>query len=423
MTDNELKRTFIDQVLYNAAQKTGDTTAIMPELKEILDKLGMTETAKKIEDNNRLLKNKELENKKTAAAAEIAKLAGEYNSGDQNKKNIIDKMHIHFDTLKKTTSEKSHWERKTAAEICATDYPPLQWVVPSIIPEGLTIIHGSPKVGKSWLALQLAIAVSTGGYFLGNIEVDQKEVLLLSLEDNFPRIKERIAKQGNGANSGLFIETAYSWNGGIGALNNYVNAYPSTGLIIIDTLIKFAPMEDSNDYSKTYKPLSLLQEIAAEKRIPIVLIHHTRKGANNNTGENWADEGMGSQGFNGAVDNIIFLQKKDGKKDGAIFIKGRDIEEKSYDITFDSDICSWRILGESEILRNEPKAQAEILSLLEKNPEGLMTKDITSMLGKKENAICNTLKRLEEKNRIEKKDNIWVLFTNSHNSQMNGVKT
>ena len=311
------------------------------------------------------------------------------------------------------------WQRKTAAEILKTDYPPLKWVIPGIIPEGQTKIDGSPKVGKSWLALHIASSVSHGGCFMGSIEVEQKEVLLLSLEDNFPRIKDRLLKQGGYANNKLFIETPETWKGGIGALKSYVKKYPETGLIIIDTLFKFSPLEDTNEYSKTYKPLSIIQEIAAETRIPIVLIHHTRKGANNNTGENWADEGMGSQGFNGACDTLILLQKKDGKKEGSIRIKGRDIEEKSYDITFDRDICTWHIIGESEIVKGDPRAQAEILSLLEKNPEGLKTSDIATMLGKKDNAISNILKILDGKGKVKKQDNKWIYSQFNTNSQMN----
>jgi len=311
------------------------------------------------------------------------------------------------------------WERKTAAEILATDYPPLKWVVPQIIPEGLTKIDGSPKVGKSWLALHLASCVSHGGYFMGSIEVEQKEVLYLALEDSFSRIKDRIIKQGGHANDKLFIETPKSWKGGIGALKSYVKQYPNTGLIIIDTLFKFSPLEDSNEYSKTYKPLSIIQEIAAETRIPIILIHHTRKGANNNTGENWADEGMGSTGFAAAVDTTILLQKKDGKNEGSIRIKGRDIEEKSYDITFDKEICTWRIIGESEIVRSDPKAQAEVLSLLEKNPEGLKTSDIATMLGKKDNAISNILKTLDGKGKAKRHDNKWFYSQFHDNSKMN----
>jgi RecA-family ATPase len=114
------------------------------------------------------------------------------------------------------------WQRKTAAQIMSTDYPPLKWAVDGIICEGLTKIDGAPKCGKSWLALHLATCVSFGGCFMGSISVDKKSVLYLALEDNERRIKDHIIKQGGLANNDLFIETPESWKGGVFALRNYL---------------------------------------------------------------------------------------------------------------------------------------------------------------------------------------------------------
>jgi len=139
------------------------------------------------------------------------------------------------------------WQRKTAAEIMKTDYPEIKWVVPGIIPEGLTKIDGSPKAGKTMLVHHLATSISHGGYFMGSIEVEQREVLFLALEDNERRLKDRMIKQGGFANDKLFIETPESWSGGIGALRNYLKEFPQTGLVIIDTLFKFSSIDD---YSK-----------------------------------------------------------------------------------------------------------------------------------------------------------------------------
>jgi RecA-family ATPase len=317
----------------------------------------------------------------------------------------LEKMHelAGGELKQKQPVSKKLWQRKTLAEIIETDYPPIKWVVDGVIPEGLTKIDGSPKVGKSWLALHLATAVSFGGVFMGCISVGQREVLYLALEDGERRIKERSIKQGGYANSNLFIETPISWKGGIATLRSYLKEFTNTGLIIIDTLFKFTPIEDTNEYSKTYRPISILQEISLEFNVPIVLIHHTRKGGNNNMGEGWADEGMGSQGINGAVDTIILLQKKDGKNEGSMRIKGRDVEEKCYNVSFDRDVCSWVITGESDIVvQGVSEAQAEVLSLLEKSgADGMKTGDIATALGKKDSAISNILKILCARGKIK----------------------
>ena len=313
------------------------------------------------------------------------------------------------------------WQRRTAADIIATDYPPIQWVVPEIIPEGLTKIDGGPKVGKSWLALHLASAVSSGGYFMGSIPVEKREVLYLALEDSERRLKSRLLKQNGIANDNFYIETAVSWKGGITTLSAYLKEYQNTGLVIIDTLFMFSPISDTNKYSDTYSPVSAIQRIATKKEVPIILIHHTRKGAKGDTGEAWADEGMGSQGINGACDTIILLKKPDGRPEGTMRIKGRDVEEKCFNVVFDKDICSWRITGEGEIVRAEPKAQAEILSLLkEAGQDGMKTGDIAKALEKQPNAINNLLTALQCAGKVVNiSRGIWAYSQIHDNSQMN----
>ena len=52
---------------------------------------------------------------------------------------------------------------KSAADLMAKEFDPIAWLVPGLIPEGLMILAARPKIGKSWLALDLAIATSAGG--------------------------------------------------------------------------------------------------------------------------------------------------------------------------------------------------------------------------------------------------------------------
>jgi hypothetical protein len=324
-------------------------------------------------------------------------------------------------TENENSEPKKPWQRRTAADILATDYPPLSWVVEGVIPEGLSKIDGGPKIGKSWLALHLATAVSSGGVFMGCIPVDQREVLYLALEDGERRIKSRLLKQCGKGNDKFFVETAASWKGGIASLRAYLKEYPETGLVIIDTLFMFSPMQDTNKYADTYSPVSTIQQIATETEVPIVLIQHTRKGGNANRGEAWADEGMGSQGINGAVDTILLLQKQDGKNEGSLRIKGRDIEEKHFKIVFDTDLCLWRIIGEADIKPADTKARADLIAVLEKaGTEGMKTGDIGKTLGKTNNAVSNLLKALETSGRVYSAGfGKWVLSQFHEHSQMN----
>src|SRR5215203_6519675 len=83
---------------------------------------------------------------------------------------------------------------RTGDWLDAQVFPPLNYVVPGLLPEGLTLLVGAPKIGKSWLSLATALAAATGGRALGHIKVDPRPVLLLALEDGDRRLQDRIRK-------------------------------------------------------------------------------------------------------------------------------------------------------------------------------------------------------------------------------------
>jgi RecA-family ATPase len=86
-------------------------------------------------------------------------------------------------------AQRTSW---TAAELLAADIPQPKWAIEGLLPEGLAFFAGAPKLGKSWFALGLGIAVASGGYALGKIPVDEGEILYLALEDNPRRLQSRL---------------------------------------------------------------------------------------------------------------------------------------------------------------------------------------------------------------------------------------
>jgi RecA-family ATPase len=100
-------------------------------------------------------------------------------------------------------------ETVTAADLMAAELPPVRWGVRGVLPEGVTLLAGKPKLGKSWLALGLCVAVAAGGVALGTRQVEQGEVLYLALEDNRRRLHKRLGKMLCGpAPDGLEIATS-----------------------------------------------------------------------------------------------------------------------------------------------------------------------------------------------------------------------
>jgi integrase len=81
--------------------------------------------------------------------------------------------------------------------------------VPGLIAEGVNLLAGPSKVGKSWLSLGLALSVSAGNDALGSIPVQAGAVLYLALEDTPRRLQSRMGKllDGQAGPRGLTLAT------------------------------------------------------------------------------------------------------------------------------------------------------------------------------------------------------------------------
>ena len=80
----------------------------------------------------------------------------------------------------------------SARDIQLMEIPPIRWIIKDLLPEGLAILAGSPKVGKSWFAQNIGISVANGAKALGYFDTEKSSVLYIALEDNFRRIQDRI---------------------------------------------------------------------------------------------------------------------------------------------------------------------------------------------------------------------------------------
>lgn len=209
---------------------------------------------------------------------------------------------------------------------------PLQktfFVVDDLIPQGVTILCGDSKIGKSWMMLWLGLRVAQG-LSVWEMETHRCDVLYLCLEDTFRRIQNRLYQlTDTGPENLRFSIMSKQISLGLEEqLEDYLTEYSRTGLLIIDTLQKVRDSKGSlgknGMYGGDYDDMSAVKKIADKYNIAIVLVHHLRKMKDNKDPFN---EVSGSTGILGASDTMLLLKKDTRTADTAtLTATGRDIQ-------------------------------------------------------------------------------------------------
>jgi hypothetical protein len=287
------------------------------------------------------------------------------------------------------------WRAKivTASHLQTMTFPPVRHILPGYISEGATIIAGKPKIGKSWLTLDLCLAATADRFTLGVLKPTQGDVLYLALEDNNRRLKRRMEK--------LWANTEARWparlalvtdwkradEGGLDNVEEWCRSAADPVMVVIDTLEKFRPIQKGNSaaYSADYAAVTGLQKIAGKYRIAVVINHHVRKME----ADDPFDTVSGTLGLTGAADTIIVLKRHAGAI--TLHARGRDIEEVETALQFERSTCRWTILGAAAdvYVSNE---RAAVLSALEgTGTEGLAVPEIMAATGSKSRGAMDTL--------------------------------
>lgn len=211
-------------------------------------------------------------------------------------------------------------------------YKPLEhpkMLIDGILSDGLAIMAGDSKIGKSWMVLWMCLQISKGEPVWG-LPTRKTDVVYLALEDREWRVQQRMQDLTDTPPDNLHFGFSC---GQLGAelesqIEDVLKDYPSTGLLFIDTLqmVRDNVSAKVNAYAQDYKDLSSLKKIADNHGICIFVVHHTRKERD---GGNIFNDMTGSTGIMGVADTGMILRKEDRFGDNAtLCITGRDVEEK-----------------------------------------------------------------------------------------------
>jgi len=241
----------------------------------------------------------------------------------------------------------------------STAYEPVSFVVDDLLPQGLHLLAGAPKIGKSWLALWLCLCAAQGKP-LWTFATRPCEVLYLCLEDSFQRIQSRLFDLTEDAPPTLHfaVMSQRLHNGLVEQIEQFLKEHPQTKLIVIDTLQRIRTAgNDANPYANDYRDLSALKRIADAHGIAILLIHHLRK--------EFADDVFsrisGTTAISGAVDSSFTLvEDRRGSGRATLSCIGRDIEYRELTLERNAENV-WELMSDS---RTQPELLGDRIVIL-----------------------------------------------------------
>jgi AAA domain-containing protein len=284
---------------------------------------------------------------------------------------------------------------KKVSTLLRKAFPPARAVVPGVILEGLQLMVGKPKLGKTRLMLDIAVAVACGGKALGTIDVEPGAVLYLSLEDSERRLQRRFLTLLAEHASPETLEYETAWprldEGGLEALACWIDRHPTARLIVIDPLKRIRPRGSRrrNAYDEDYEALQSLQDLVnRHPGLAIVVIHHSNKLRDV---EDVADLISGSTGLPAGADGFAIMRRQRGTAEATLAIVHRDLEDdREHALKSDPRSGGWTLLGRAEDYRLSEERQA-ILEVVRTAQGPMSPKEIARALGREDAKGLNAL--------------------------------
>lgn len=261
--------------------------------------------------------------------------------------------------------KKKMRQLKTAEDLMKRDIPEPKVMVGTdselpLLVEGTCILSAKPKLGKSWFALSLCLAIAKGEDFLG-YKTTKKSTLYLDLETSEVIQKKRLKKilHGKPVPKNFYLETEADviGHGFVEQLEDYIKQDPELGVIIIDVFqMVRSPAKNfkETEYEHAYRDITPLNQLAQKHHISIILVCHDRKTVDP---DDPFSNILGSTGLQGAVSQMIVMFKKKKTDPIHISVKGKTIDGL-IDFNTKLDKAQWSIVEhvDAEDIEN---AQAE----------------------------------------------------------------
>lgn len=302
----------------------------------------------------------------------------------------------------------------SARALSEMSFAPLRWAIPGLLPEGLALLAGKPKLGKSFLSMQMAVAVATGeGRALAVPVIDAGDVLVCALEDSRRRLKDRLALQYPFGHAPDRLHFATDWprlgDGGIEELERWCDRHPETRLIILDTwrAIKTTGGGRNSAYDEDANAAApLLEFVKNRPGLAVVVVHHVRKA----DADDVFDTISGTHGLTGIFDTLMVLTRHG--ESTKLSAQGRDLDGYEKALERDKRTGGWIVKGEAIALAKTGERQ-ELLDLLAMAEKPLSLAEVAAAVGKKTDTVRHLLKPIVDEGAIYQPSHGKYAFTRS----------
>jgi AAA domain len=292
---------------------------------------------------------------------------------------------------------------RTAGDLLKANLPPHRWLVDGLLVRpGLTLLGGQPKVGKSWLSLQLARAVALGADVLQRPASQPGAVLYYALEDGPSRLQARLRAAGwDGAENVRFLFGDAIPPLDMGGLTSLAwdiqRRRPA--LVVIDSLAA-AKSSDlaENDSGQVAELMYALARLCSAHDLSMLVVHHHRKLT---TGSPLADL-RGSGALGGAADSILALYRERNAPESRLGLDSRDTVGGDWTLEFSG--CGWRLVGEAALADRSKDERAIARALQAIGPAGATLNEITAVAGLRRDDVLAGLKALVTQGQVVREE-------------------
>lgn len=294
----------------------------------------------------------------------------------------------------------------SGVDLMKLDIPEITWAVPNLLPMGLAILAGGPKLGKSWLIISICLAIGRGGFVLGQFSTAQAKVLCLCLEDSHRRLQNRIRallQNEPELEDGLAnVDFQTTWprideEGGLERLDEYIKSNLAAGLklVVIDTLAKIAPKSKSkglNAYESDSIVMGRVKKLADKHSVCVLLVTHLNKIK---PSKDPFDAITGSMGQLGTADTAMLLTRTRGQETAKLLTTGRDIDGETYALRWIKP--GWTCTGvDDDILGDMSPERQAVLQAFQNDGSPMSPAMVAEATGKTSKTVSYHIKKLEE---------------------------